>query len=64
LVVSVGIVIVVIIFWFRWNPSFADTIRDLATLRKYFDQAELSGKFAPQVAGRKTSNQNFKAMLT
>jgi hypothetical protein len=60
---SAGIILVAIIFWFRWNPSVVETTRDLAALRRFFDQAEPTGKFAIQEANRKTSNPNVKAIL-
>ncbi len=63
LVASAGIVVVAMISWFWWNPSITETTRDLATLRKYFDKAVPSGKFAIQEANRKTTNQNVKAIL-
>lgn len=63
LVASASIAILTIIFGFRWNPSITETTRDLTTLRKYFHQAEPSGKFAIKEANRKTSKQNIKAIL-
>jgi methyl-accepting chemotaxis protein len=63
LLASAGIILVAIVFWFRWNPSIVETTRDLAALRRFFDQAEPTGKFAIQEANRKTSNPNVKAIL-
>ncbi len=60
---SAGIMLVAIVFWFRWNPRIVETTRDLAALRPFFDQAEPTGKFAIQEAYRKTSNPNVKAIL-
>jgi putative transposase len=63
LLASAGIILVAIVFWFRWNPRVIETARDLAAIRHFFEKAEPTGKFAIQEANRKTSNPNIKGIL-